>query len=143
MRRLAVIVIVASLLLSGCGFIRNARVCEQYIDHMIPAEDSQAMLVTWPFHLVMLTGCALIDQAITTFEIIPSCGVDSWDYLLLHGSGNNILFEHAILIPKTIATPVIFVGSYLVRWLFPVELDQRPFQMDEPFVFPEPEPPGE
>jgi hypothetical protein len=143
MKRLAVIIIAVSLLLSGCGFLRNARVCEQYLDHMIPREEPQLMLITWPFHLVMLAGCAVIDQAITTFEIIPSCGVDSWDYLILHGNGNNILFERSILIPKTLATPVIFIGSYIVRWFVPVELDERPFQMDEPLVIPELEPPGE
>jgi hypothetical protein len=138
MKRLAVIIIAASLLLSGCGFLRNARVCEQYTDHMIPHENPQFMLLTWPFHIVMLTGCAIIDQVITTFEIIPSCSIDSWDYLILRGNGNNILFERTILIPKTLATPVVFVGSYFVRWLLPVELDERPFRMDKPVeeIFP-------
>ena len=123
-----IIVLAGAAALCGCGFIRNARLCEQYIGHMVP-EEPQINIVIWPFHLVMLTCCAAIDQFITTFEIFKPAAVDGYDYLIMRGNGNNILFERSVMIPKTLATPVIFTGSYVMRWLFPIEHDARPFQM--------------
>jgi hypothetical protein len=115
------------LLEGGCGFIAEPRVCEEYFDHMAP-ESEEACLVTWPFHLVLLAGCATVDQTVRTFECAGPAGRDACDYLCLRGNGNNIMFEHTIGLPKTLATPVVFVGSYVARWLFPLEAEDRPFE---------------
>ncbi len=127
MKYLTILIIAAAALLPGCGFMRNARLCEGYVEEVVP-DDPALNLVIWPFHVVGLTVCAVIDQTINTFEIFPSCATDACDYLLLRGNGNNIIFEHSIIVPKTAVTPVMFLLSYVIRWLFPVPLDERPFE---------------
>jgi len=117
---------------SGCGYLEDARVCKKYVKKVIEPCGEVGNLLLWPIHLVGLAGCAVIDQGARTFEIIPTAGRDSWDYFLMEGRGNNVMFERSVAIPKTVATPLIFVGSYLTRWLFPADNEDRPFKMDLP-----------
>ncbi|MCB1172735.1 MAG: hypothetical protein KDK39_04180 [Leptospiraceae bacterium] len=119
-------------LVTQCGFIRSARVSGDYVEAMAP-ESAEECLVTWPFHAVMLPITAIIDQVIHTFEIIPEAGRDAKDYFFLRGNGNNIMLERAVFIPKTVATPLIFVLSYITRWLVPIDEDTTPFQQGDEF----------
>lgn len=115
---------------SNCGFVRNARVTKEYIDVATPDSEGEC-LVTWPIHVVLIPIMAIIDQTIHTFEIIPEAFVDAKDYLFLRGNGNNIMLESTIAVPKTVATPIIFVVSYIGRWFFPFDSDDRPFEMED------------
>ena len=131
MRRIAVLLTLFLPLLVGCGFLADARVCEAYGENVWP-DDEVAILMTWPFHGAMMLGCAAIDQGIRTFECLPPAARDAYDYFVLPGTGNNIMFDRTIAVPKTLATPVIFVGSYGARWLLPLDEEDRPFEGTSP-----------
>lgn len=118
--------ILALAAVTGCGFLREARVCEEYCDTFVP-NDEAALLVTWPIHLGMLAGCAAVDQSITTFECIGPAGRDSYEYLTMKHNKNNIMLDRTIAVPRALATPLIFTGSYTVRWMFPVSDSRKPF----------------
>ena len=121
----------AALLLgtAGCGSIASHRnmLSYHYFDNVASEMDEATCLVTWPFHLVVLTGLYVVDQTIYTVVCIEPAGRDSIDYLKIKGNGNNVMLEHTIAAPKIVATPVIFVGSWLTRWVFPFEKSDRPF----------------
>lgn len=123
---LALLMIVA---LSGCGFLNEPRACEAYGKTFLPDEEA-AILVTWPIHLVMLCGCAAIDQGARTVESLIPAGRDAYDYLVLPVNDDNVMFARTVAVPKAVTTPVIFVGSYAVRWLIPLDEDSQPFEVE-------------
>jgi len=114
---------------AGCGSVATYErmFSFQYIKSVGMGLDEATCLVTWPFHLVVLTGLYVIDQTVYTVVCIEPAGRDSIDYLKIKGNGNNVMLEHTIAAPKIVATPVIFVGSWLTRWVFPFEKSDRPF----------------
>ena len=121
------------LLLAGCGFLDKSRLTDAYFD-VIPSlwPDNDAVeLVTWPVlfagHGTVLLGCATIDQGFRTFESVVPAGRDAYDYLIMPGNRNNVMLHQTIVVPKALATPVIFTGSYFVRWLLPFDEEERLF----------------
>lgn len=128
MNSMKLIVAALTLLwLFGCGFVDQTRACECYIDHMWP-ENNAVLLGTWPFHVIMLGGCVVVDQGARTAESVVPAGRDAYDYLTLPVNDDNIMLHRTVVVPKTLATPLIFVGSYAARWLAPIEEDDHPFQ---------------
>lgn len=117
------LVVLFCLSCTGCGFLDRPRLCEGYMDNCWP-DDDRVTLVTWPFHLAMLTACAAGDQTIRTFESLPPAAGDAYDYFRIRARGNNVMFERTVAVPKMAATPAVFCGSYLCRWFVP---DAPPF----------------
>ncbi len=126
LREISALLILILLLFPSCGYLHNPRVSNAYIDNMIPSS-AAANLVLWPVHLTALLACGIVDQTMRTFESVPPSGKDGVDFFLIRGSGNNVMLERTIAVPKIIATPIVMLGSYLVRWLFPLGEDTRPF----------------
>lgn len=118
------------LILPGCGFLDKPRLCEDYFDWAVRDSDKVILLTTWPIHAVVLAGCATVDQGCRTVESVPPAAVDAWDYLVMPVSDDNVMLRQTILVPKLLATPLIFVGSYAVRWLIPIPDDERPFEFE-------------
>lgn len=112
---------------TSCGFLREARVTKSYHENIGP-DSVEECLITWPFHAILYPVTAIIDQVIHTFEIIPEAWTDAADYLYLRGNGNNIMLERTIAVPKTLATPVVYILSYISRWFFPIDEHARPFE---------------
>ncbi|MFC1706623.1 hypothetical protein ACFL59_07360 [Planctomycetota bacterium] len=125
--RLLLAVVPALLACSGCGFLADARVTDEYVERALP-DDERVLLATWPFHLVMITGCATIDQTIRTGRCVAPAAIDAYDFFKLRGHGNNLMFERTVAIPKILVTPLVFVGDYVARWFYPFEDDERPFE---------------
>lgn len=115
----------------NCGYIHNPRVSKVYWENAVPDSPTSINCITlWPIHLVVLILCGVVDQTIHSVEIVYPAGVDSVDYFLLRGNGNNIMLERTIAVPKAASTPIIFVSSYIVRWFVPVSHSSRPFGAD-------------
>jgi len=130
MKKSLMFLIPSLLFLSGCGFIQHPRLTDDYWEDVVEKTSPQLNLVVWPIHGVVLFVCAIIDQTIYSFEIFYPALRDAYQYLILRGNGNNIMFEHTIAVPKTVATPLVFVGSYLARWFVPIGHDEQPFKME-------------
>jgi len=123
-------VALACLSLAGCGSLRGRdTLAKKYVDHCWP-DDERVCLTTWPFHVVAISSCFVVDQTLWTFHCVPPAARDAGDYFLMRGSGNNIMLEHTIAVPKALATPAIFVGSFLVRWIAPIGETERVFKQD-------------
>ncbi len=126
-RRLALCTgITLALSLSHCGFFAQPRVSEAYLENFAP-EDEVECLVTWPIHAVALPLTATIDQGARTVEATVPAGRDAWDFVLLEFSDDNLMLSRTLAVPKLLITPGIFVGSYLTRWFYPLDDDDRPF----------------
>ena len=117
--------------LTDCGFLQKRRLTEPYFTHVV-APNTGSCVVLWPVHLVALLGAAVIDQSIHTFEAVPPAARDAVDFFFLEGNGNNIMLELTVAVPKTLATPLIFIGSYLARWFVPFSDTARPFHIQRP-----------
>ncbi len=123
---------------SGCGFLDEARVCEGYIENVAeplwPDEPAVA-LVTWPILIPLHAGglavSATVDQTCRTFESAVPASIETKNYFLLPVPEDNVLLHRSLILPKFVATPLIWVGSYLVRWFLPIG--------SEDFVISEPE----
>lgn len=126
-----ILVLISVSYLPACGFIQRDGLSEAYVDNVVEDIDDATCVVTWPVHLLVLTFTAILDQTLHTFLIFPPTFRDSMDYFLLEGNGNNILLERAVFIPKAVATPLIFVLSYVTRWFVPIEDDTRPFHFED------------
>ena len=124
--RSLLICIVLALSLSHCGFFAQPRVSEAYLENFAP-EDEVECLVTWPIHAIALPVTATIDQGARTVEATVPAGRDAWDFVLLQFSDDNIMLSRTLAVPKLLITPGIFVGSYLTRWFYPLDDDDRPF----------------
>lgn len=109
-----------------CGFVAQPRLSEAYIEEFTP-EDATECLVTWPIHAVALPITATIDQGARTVESTVPAGRDAIDFFLLDISDDNIMLSRTIAIPKLLATPAIFLGSYIARWFIPIDEEDRPF----------------
>ena len=114
-------------ILSQCGYWHNPRFTKAYAENAIP-DSLTVNLVIWPIHLGAFAVCGVIDQSIHSIEIIPDAGIDAADYFFLRVNGRNIMLERTIAVPKTLATPLIFVLSYTTRWIYPMSSDTRPFE---------------
>ena len=109
-----------------CGFLSEARISSAYLDEFAPQDETEC-LITWPMHAVVLPVTATLDQGIHTFEAAPPAGRDAIDFFFLEIGENNIMLSRTIAVPKLIATPAIFLGSYIVRWFIPIDHTDRPF----------------
>ena len=118
--------ILSVFLFYNCGYLHNPRVSRVYWDNAVP-DSATVNLVLWPIHLAALLLCGVVDQSIRSIEIVYPSGEDAVDYFYLRGNGNNIMLEKTIAIPKTAATPVIFVLAYVVRWFIPISHSTHPF----------------
>jgi hypothetical protein len=139
-RFLTLAALVCLALCVRCGFLSQARISEAYIEEFAP-DDAAECLVTWPIHAIALPITAMLDQGIHTFEAIPPAGRDAGDFFLMEFSQNNVMLARTVAVPKLLATPAIFIGSYLVRWFVPIGPDDRPFGEPEESEVPEPEEP--
>ena len=122
-----VALLTAVLLCSGCGFLAEPRLSGAYAEAIGPADD-ELIFATWPLHAVMLAGCASVDQSVRTVECVPGAAIDAYNYLSMRGDGNNAIFDRTVFIPWIVSSPVAFAGSYVCRWLAPIENDDRLFE---------------
>lgn len=114
-----------------CGFLADPYISEAYVEAFFP-ESVTECLVTWPLHAVVLPVTATADQGIRTVETVVPAGRDAVDYVQLDFTKDNVMLSRTVAVPKLIATPLIFVGSYVARWFFPFEKGDRPFVDQEP-----------
>ncbi|MEQ9367257.1 MAG: hypothetical protein RIF32_23700 [Leptospirales bacterium] len=124
----------------SCGFFAQPRVSEAYLDEFMP-ESATECLVTWPIHAIALPITATIDQGARTFEATLPAGRDALDFFWLEISDDNVMLSRTIAVPKLLVTPGIFVGSYIARWFYPLDDDDRPFRdfASTPEISPPPE----
>ncbi len=127
--RILLVTLVAALG-SRCGFLADPYISEAYVEAFFP-ESVTECLVTWPLHAVALPVVATADQGIRTVEAVVPAGRDAVDYVYLDFTEHNVMLSRTVAIPKLVATPLIFVGSYVARWFYPFERDERPFVAQE------------
>jgi hypothetical protein len=117
--------------LCGCGFIDHPYLSEGYVKNVITPSNCETNFAIWPAHVVVLTATASVDQGARTAESFVPAAKDAYGYLILRGNGNNVMLERMVAIPKTLATPIVFVISYVVRWLTPVSDEDLMFEIKE------------
>ncbi|HUU96202.1 MAG TPA: hypothetical protein VM487_10715 [Phycisphaerae bacterium] len=128
-RNRVVLVLPLMLLASGCAIAArpNRRTLNALDSAVKPASTAGKIAAAPVFVPVGLT--AVVADAVVVHPAcsIPKAGSDTYTVLWKHPQGTP--FRQAVVVPaKVVATPIVFLGDWCGRCIFPINAEDKPDQ---------------